>query len=54
MLNEDAVFLHVLVERVDGDGSVLDDNFIGSSYGYGSVANFQGGVDCCEVGGTVC
>lgn len=41
LLDEDADILHVGVERVDGDGGILDDDLAGASGGQRSVTDFE-------------
>lgn len=42
LLDEDARVLHVAIERVDGDGGVLDNDLSGASCGQWGAVDFQG------------
>jgi len=53
LLHEDAVVLHVAVQRVDGDSGVLDDDLAGASGGHGSVADAEWCAGGIEVRGAV-
>lgn len=53
LLDEDTDILHVGVERVDGDGGVLDDNLAGTSGGQRGVTDFEGSTGLGEPGSLV-
>jgi hypothetical protein len=41
LLDEDAVVLLVAVQRIDGDGGVLENYFVGSGWGKGSWVDYE-------------
>ena len=53
LLDEDAGVLHMAVERVDGDGSILHDELAGTGRGQWGVAHLQGGVSFDEPCGLI-
>lgn len=54
LLDEDARILHMTVEWVDGNGSILDDELARASRGQWGIANLQGGIGFHEPCGLVC
>ena len=53
LLDEDAGVLHMAVERVDGDGSILHDELAGTGRGQWGFAHLQGDVGFDEPCGLI-
>lgn len=53
LLDEDSSLLHVAIQRVDGDGNVTDDEFVGTGGRHRCFAHLQGTIGFVEPRGSV-